>query len=587
MPSIVTNLQVSTKTPGSTPTTAAVAIPPATTTTTGTAELSSERRIGVSPVTPITHRVSNNNNTLKRRVQSTNTPKTPLIVVIPPQQYSSTSTTPLDHHHQQITPLSSSNTSSRHQLQHQQLQKARAFPPFDQFIQTHTRVSSGLKINTKSSTACTPAPDASSSVEEQLGSEVVLCDDVICHISSYLDLNSALNFRSVNTQSCAILTNNSTYWQSLSSKKFDKELNPKGAFREFLLLSKMLLDTNARYMRNARRLNIIEPWQKIIRVIYGAICPALFAIGLVLIAVVWPLIKDKTFPATASNLQLFFIPVVLLILLPYLVMIAGISLDTLCINTWKSRIIASGLPEGVTKETSFIEKNHVRDMRASHIGLLFVWSLFGVPMQITAFYIHYMVGLNTRTSIFCIPQYLFTLLFIFVPIFNYMALHREMNRDLEFREQHRIFGLLGFVHFLGIVFNLIMSVQIGLICAKIDGMMTSSSWLPLFAPVWSLTAILLFSVITYSVVIWSTRNPKRSISSIGVFLVILLLLSALLFITSGTCLVGLRLDEVVSTAYFITAIPIFFAFMIFLPVTCLTGIICSLHTCTKTYRIDF
>lgn len=581
MPSTrVTNLQVLTNTPNNSSNfpIAARIIPETTVGTTTTTE-SVEKRV-ISPVTPNTrHNNLSSCTTLKRRIHSTTTPKTPLIVVEQAPQLDPS----LDH--LQLRTPGSSHGINRRQQQQMHHKSNRSFP-FDQFfIQTHTRVSSGLKINTKSS-VCTPAPDASSG-EDYANTEVVLCDDVICQITSFLDLNSALNFRVVNTQSCSILTNNSPYWQSMSSKKFDKELNPKGAFREFLFLSKMLVDTNARYIRNARKLDLMEPWQKILRVVYGAICPALLAIGLVLVAVVWPLLKDNTFPATPSNLQLFFIPVVLLVLLPYLVMVSGISIDALWINTWKARIIASGLPDGVTKETSFIEKNHVRDMRASHIGLLFVWSLFGVPIQITAFYVHYMVGLNTRTSYFCIPQYLFTLLFITIPIFNYLALHREMNRDLEFKEQHRIFGLLGFVHFLGIAFNLIMSVQIGLICAKIDGMISGGKWLPLFAPVWTFTAILLLSLIVYSIAIWGIHNPKRSISSVGVFLMLLLMLSVLLFITSGTCLVGLRLDEVVTTAYFITSIPIFFAFMIFLPVTCLTGIICGLHTCTKQYRIDF
>jgi len=442
----------------------------------------------------------------------------------------------------------------------------------------------GLRIKTKSvSSVRTPMSSVSFQQEEEIiEEEVVLCDDVIRNILLFLDLPSVLSFRLVNSESCFLSTYNHQYWQTVSSQRFDKMIAPSAsAFQELIYLFQMHRRNVERCNQNLKRLSIVEPFQKLNRVTYGVLCPSLFAMGLTFVSVVWPLLMDGTIQSTQHMIRMLFIPVALLVLLPYMIMVICLTVDAFVFHPLKSSLIESGLPKGVKKDSLFLEKNNVRDVRARHVITMGVWALCGIPIQITAFFIRYMANFSS-TSAFCIPQYLITLMFIALPMMNHVSVYLQASRNKERTEKRKIYGLMIFVHLLGVIFNLCFALQIGLLCAQIDGLMPpNTAWLALFAPSWAFCTALFFSTIGYSIILWG--RGKRSLTSISIFLALIVMAFMFVFVSLGTILLGLRLDGILASAYFITSIPIFFGVMISVPVALMFSITCCMFSFNQKF----
>ncbi len=418
--------------------------------------------------------------------------------------------------------------------------------------------------------------------------EVVLCSDVIQNILMFLDLPSVLDFRLVNHQSYHLATHNVPYWQMVAQSKFQQvvSLDTTTAFQQ-------LVHMFQEHRRNVKRcrinLQVVEQIgvvQQLFRMVYGMLCPILLSFGLTMVSLLWPLIMDQTIKYSQSIMRMLFIPVVLLVLVPYFLILSLYFIDAFVLTRIKKNCIEHGLPPNVKRSYFMVENSAMKDKRARHLLWTSIFAFCGVPLQITAFFIYYMAPFS-YLSPFCIPQYVATLAFLLGDVMSYWRIYRFVRVQPQPVQKRRIYGLVLLVQTLGIIFNVMFCVQIGLVAAKIDGLisykMGTGKWLVLFVPSWIFCTCLFVGTIIFSILLW--RKGKRSVTSIVVFFGIIVLNFIFAFTSLGLVLLGLRLDGELASPYFVITIPIFFGVMITVPVTLFLSIALCLFMYGK--RLNF
>jgi MFS family permease len=409
---------------------------------------------------------------------------------------------------------------------------------------------------------------------------IVLCEDVIERMTLFMQPKQVLSFRRLNSTCDKIVKDHSDYWKFHGKLRFDSSVT---TMQQFLEQSQIHYKKRVKLTRNLTAVRTIHPAQKMMRLLYGAVCPFLFSLGLVLMAVLWPLLQDETIPSDTATLGYTLLAVGSLTVIPYLVMAIGITLDAFVIYPVKITAINRGLPSGKQPTDRFLENHELRDYRSRHSLVIFIWGLMGVPIVIVSYYLRYIVGQKTYHTFYCIPQYVFTAVYIIVPLLNHLVLllkvkdHPLANGNNMMK---KILGLPLFVHANAIFFNFMLCCQVAIISARLDGAF-GGSWLYMFLPTW--TYFIVFSIVTccFSIILWTRRGETPSITSFITFICMIVWLFVMLFISTGAVVIALKLDQIFLIYYFIVSIPVFFGLMLLLPISCVSSVVCCYYTCSR------
>jgi hypothetical protein len=462
-----------------------------------------------------------------------------------------------------------------------------SFNPFDAAIQqqqltvvTHDNNTSGeTTTSPRVATPLTPMLLRSTRTPGSPVSEgTVLCDDTICHILSFLPYDSVLKFRSVNSTGCHIASTFDYYWNTESKRIMDLEEIPRSAnnFLEFVQICKTSKHKRYWDMLAIKKVRRLDPLYKAMRILYGGISPFLFSIGFVLVSVLIPLFLDGLI-TSSLGIAMSFIPVVLLTVLPYLVMTAGLTLFSCVYQPWRQSVYDGLSPKRKHKlQTYFFDRDHIEDLTARHASVICIWQFLGLPLNVVLVFLKYLTG-SEKLIPFCTPQFIFTLFYITLPVLCYISAKKSMVYDGK-QATRKVLSTIACVHLHGILFNIMLSVQIGFIAAKLDNLIVWP-WYPVFVPFWIYCLVEFTSVIVYSILLFTKKEMRTSVHTL---LLLAFGLLSLVVVAVGIALiiVALRLHGVLQLAYFIASIPLLFGSMILIPISLLTGLVCcyfSLH----------
>jgi hypothetical protein len=405
---------------------------------------------------------------------------------------------------------------------------------------------------------------------------VMLCDDSLRIIVSFLNLNSVLALRSVNAHTNSIITRHKDLWKEMSLKNFNTEVKEEDAFNEFFIKCKQAKITEKKKIRNLEKFKKVYFFQKLLRYLYGVICPPLFTVGVFIQVTFLPAILGGNINIKASYFPFLFLLTTFLVILPYVIIVCTCSIDALLVNPFKGKIVKSGLPNNMKPKILFIENRKMEDTIARYALVIFIWALFSIPLQITIFNLYFMIGMG-RTSFFCIPQYIYTILFASLPVAFFVRLYKKARIDVEFNRSYVNYAVLAYVYFLGVLFNVLLSIQIGLICARVDEIIMTN-WIIIFVPTWVFSGILSLHALGYNFYIsafWRYLQP--TITSAIIFLYQLTFLFVSVFIVLGTILVGLKLDNTIEGTFYIVFIPIIFGVASPMSISLLCSMLCFGH----------
>jgi hypothetical protein len=222
---------------------------------------------------------------------------------------------------------------------------------------------------------------------------------------------------------------------------------------------------------------------------------------------------------------------------------------------------------GISYRTEdFIEEEDFRrnyiNGATDHVSIdasnLVVWGLGSIPLCILCAYIKLTIFPHSLFSYLLIPQYVFTIALIVGPILT-MCTRGIFCSGMDGDDNWRIadYGYVITLHIIVVAFNLLVSIQVGLIGAKLDQLaFVSTKWSLLFLPIWFIAASFICMCPVGCCLAMASENEDEkdvvlfSTASVACFVPCLILPMQL-----GAILVALMLDHVLIGYYSVVFLP--------------------------------
>jgi hypothetical protein len=264
-------------------------------------------------------------------------------------------------------------------------------------------------------------------------------------------------------------------------------------------------DRDDRSQRKKKIVSRFQYWhrgQVILQCGYGFISPILFAFGLILTAFFMPLYLDDYIIRTKLNLFYCFIPFIAISVPSYLFLLCGVLCDPFIVNRFKQKYYISMLEDGHLGPQETIHQydyiQHESDRANVTTINLLVWTVASIPLLILSFIIQHLIWPDTLLySAVPLPQYVLTICLVFGPVLSHLICSPNGTRDII---ENRVEDIpakqlyyVQIIYFVCVVISFLISLQAGLICAKLDGLLlTKTKWMVILVP--SLTVLVLCTV---------------------------------------------------------------------------------------------
>jgi hypothetical protein len=351
-----------------------------------------------------------------------------------------------------------------------------------------------------------------------------LQQDILRHVFQFIDISKDIPTLMAISQTCHI-------FRVLSSTERDTHLTRIIAGKKA---------TRAKEKQIARY-NFFDKATALVGVgsaiVYPASVGTCFAVGLIYLSIIAPLLFDGVIVPTVYNYWLVSIPLWFLLVLPILFS----ALHFLLVE-----ILRHMAPRCVAiDDTSIFYEHDILNMYPISLGLV-TW----IPMIFICVYARILVGkTNTSFRVSFVPLHIVTAMFILLPL-PVLLYYSRRKRQRQFTSW--------ITYFASAFVNTFVSLQLGLISGKLDQAI-ETYWLVIFIPTFVLLLILMSSLFVYLAILapimsckykWHDHWYSTPHVLIGTAVAVLPFLLSVLMLT-------LRMDLFLTVPYAYCFIPLY------------------------------
>jgi hypothetical protein len=359
---------------------------------------------------------------------------------------------------------------------------------------------------------------------------MLLDDDCLACIFSFMPLNDLLKTSLINRQWFKVASSDFLWEEHLKQTYMATDwiqyecrartvfiISQLNSVEHYLVPSDVILDEDSEFRKHvARRKKLISKSlttrfqinnaftsQLTLYAIVYVITMVCFILALTLLCIFFPLYLDGIIIMNVNNLNWTILPSVILVIIPFILTIFAICLNVIVLRPRVTKHARLFKDLEITFRGSTVD-----DSDSFQVAFLSMYGwVFGFPIVVICIYLRFWISsvynpVNISYQLSMLPLYVFTVLYIVItPI---CILLQKSDRILK--------KTLWLIYAAGVIINVVGSVQIELVSAKLDQDVIGF-WMELFLPVWITCIIVLLGCMLSPILscyVWNKQTAKAN-----------------------------------------------------------------------------